>query len=184
MKRLSLITLTILLAMGCQRSDANPLENKQPTGTVQESSTVSRLTSCYDADEWTCEVEAAIVRKTNEKRAELKRASLEQVFETSYIARGHSKVMPVEGISHNGFKERFDALREALPGIRIGAGAENVAWMSFSQDDPELVAAEFVKMWWNSKGHKANMEGAQYRYIGVGVVRTDDNRVFATQMFH
>jgi uncharacterized protein YkwD len=183
MKRLSLLTLTIILTVGCQRSEANPIDGTQPTA-VENGSNSTRLTSCYDADEWTCEVEAAIIRLTNEKRAQ--RGNLEQSFESSYVARLHSEYMGELGqINHDGFLagNRTDALQKEFPGMKISYRAENVAAMSNSMVDPDLIAQEFVKMWWNSAGHRKNMEG-NYRYIGVGVIRTPENGIYATQIFY
>jgi uncharacterized protein YkwD len=181
MKRLSLLTLTIMLGMGCQRSEANPMDITQPNAIGNEESNFTRLTTCYDADEWTCAVEAAIVRKTNEKRSGL--AGLDQVFETSHVARGHSKYMVEFGISHDNFQARAAELKDALPDMEINALGENVAQMSQNMADPELIAAEFVRMWWNSKGHRDNMLNGRYHYIGVGIMRSG-NAIYATQMFH
>ncbi|HYX32714.1 MAG TPA: CAP domain-containing protein [Oligoflexus sp.] len=185
MKRLSLLTLTMMLVLGCQRSDANPVDAAaQPNAPGHESSDFTRLTACYDADEWTCAVETEIVRLTNVKRATSKLVKLDQVFESSYIARGHSKSMTPDNISHNGFDQRFETLQKELPEVWRGRAGENVAYFSSRSEDPEAVAAELVKMWWNSKGHRDNMMNKDYVYIGVGITRNSDNLVFATQMFH
>jgi uncharacterized protein YkwD len=183
MKRLSLLTLTIMITLACQRSEANPLDAAISNG-MGDSASLTRRTACYDADEWTCAVEAAIVRKTNEKRAGTA-GPLEQYFESSHVARDHSTYMAEQNdISHDNFQSRGDALARELPGLVINYLGENVAMMSYqSQLDPESVAAEFVKMWWNSDGHRENMLGGKYRSIGVGVVRTE-NEIYATQVFH
>ncbi|MDQ3234145.1 MAG: hypothetical protein M3Q07_20250, partial [Pseudobdellovibrionaceae bacterium] len=154
MKRLSLLTLTMMLVLGCQRSDANPRDAAaQPNVPGHESSDFTRLTACYDADEWTCAVEAEIVRLTNEKRATSKLVKLDHVFESSHIARGHSKSMEPGKIDHNGFDERFKTLDKVLPEVWRGVAGENVAYLSSRSQDPEAeaVAAEFVKMWWKSE---------------------------------
>jgi uncharacterized protein YkwD len=182
MKRLSLLTLTIMLALGCQRSEANPIDATQPTAIENESSSLARWTSCYDADEWTCEVEAAIARQTNEKRTGA--PALTQLFESSYVARRHSNSMlKKNSVNHDGFQGRAAELNKEMPDLPICALGENVAMIGQDIDDPEQVAAEFVKMWWKSQGHHDNMINAQYKYIGVGVVRSGQ-AIYATQVFH
>jgi uncharacterized protein YkwD len=181
MKRLSLLTLTTLITLACQRSGANPVDPDQSTALENESSQLVRHTSCYDADEWTCEVEAAIARLTNEKRG--RAPALDLLFESSKVARLHSQRMLREGISHAGFEGRGAELKKELPGMKVYLLGENVAQFSNGLQDPEDVAKEFVRMWWNSAGHRNNMENAQYTYIGVGVARSDSG-IYATQIFH
>jgi uncharacterized protein YkwD len=95
MKRLSLITFTILLILGCQRSNANPMDpTLRDSRGNEDASGYTRLTSCYEGDEWVCAVEAAIAAKTNQKRAGL--VKLEHSFETSFAARVHSLKMMKE----------------------------------------------------------------------------------------
>lgn len=188
MKRLSLLTFTMIMSLGCQRSHANEGEITLPTAADTEAAPSStgapRLTSCYEADEWICAVEAAIVEKTNQKRTGLNK--LNQSFETSYAARVHSIDMSGENgvFSHDGFSdEREETLRNEFPGLSIDFFGENIGWTSQYIADPEVVAEEFVRMWWNSKGHKDNILGKGYRYIGVGIARSDRG-IFATQIFH
>jgi uncharacterized protein YkwD len=181
MKRLSLLTLTTLIALACQRSEANPVNPEQSTALENDSSQLVRHTSCYDADEWTCEVEAAIARLTNEKRG--RAPALELLFESSKVARRHSEKMLREGLSHDGFEGRGAEIKKEMPGMKIYLLGENVAQFSKGLQDPEDVAKEFVRMWWNSAGHRQNIENNKYIYIGVGVARSDSG-IYATQIFH
>ena len=56
-----------------------------------------------------------------------------------------------------------------------GAG-ENIAYGGTS---PE----QFMTMWMNSPGHKANILRATFTHIGVGVAKSDSGRWYATQDF-
>lgn len=181
MKRLPFLTLTTLIALACQRSEANPMNPDPSTALENDSSQLVRHTSCYDADEWTCEVEAAIARLTNEKRG--RAPALDLLFESSKVARQHSQKMVREGISHEGFQGRGEEIKRELPGVKIVLLGENVAQFSNRLEDPEAIAKEFVRMWWNSAGHRQNIENSQYTYIGVGVARADSG-IYATQIFH
>ena len=181
MKRLSLLSLTTLIALACQRSEANPVDPDQSTALENDSSQLVRHAACYDADEWTCDVEAAIARLTNEKRG--RAAALNLLFESSKVARRHSQDMVKEGLSHAGFQKRGDEIKKELPGMKVYLLGENVAEFSNRLQDPEDVAQEFVRMWWNSAGHRQNIENSQYTYIGVGVARSGSD-IYATQIFH
>jgi len=181
MKRLSLLTLTTLVVLACQRSEANPADPDQSTALENDSSQLIRHASCYDADEWTCEVEAAIARLTNEKRG--RAPALELLFESSAVARRHSQKMVAEGLSHDGFQGRGAEIKKELPGMKVYLLGENVAQFSNRLQDPEDIAQEFVRMWWGSAGHRQNIENSQYTYIGVGVARSG-SAFYATQIFH
>ncbi|WP_141732798.1 CAP domain-containing protein [Oligoflexus tunisiensis] len=186
MKRLSLITFTILLILGCQRSNANPLDPNLRNAPENEDSTAyTRLTSCYEGDEWVCAVEAAIVEKTNQKRAGIV-AALTHSFEASYAARVHSLHMASvdDSFNHNGFPDSRElTIKQEFPGLKISMRGENIAMFSNGLTDPEDAAEEFVQMWWNSKGHRDNMLRDGIHYIGVGVARSPKG-IYATQLFH
>jgi len=185
MKRLPLLSLTLMLALGCQRSNSDPESITLPPGIDDEEASVTRLTSCHEADEWICAVEAAIIEKTNQKRAGL--PILKQSYETSYAARVHSlDMMSRRKADHRGFAEghRQETLNQEFPGLKVTFAAENVAWLSQNMANPDLVAEEFVNMWWKSAGHRNNMLGARHRSVGVGVARSDERGIYVTQIFH
>lgn len=181
MKRLPFLTLTTLITLACQRSEANPASPDPSMPLENDTPQLVRHTSCYDADEWTCEVEAAIVRLTNEKRS--RASALDLLFESSKVARRHSQDMVKNGLSHDGFQGRGEEIKKELPGMRVFLLGENVAQFSNGLEEPEEVAAEFVRMWWNSAGHRQNIVNSQYTYIGVGVARSGSG-IYATQIFH
>lgn len=172
------------------RNDASgsEVDSDGPTREVPDSSTGGNtsaasqpLTSCYKGDEWTCQVEAEIVRLTNELRSE----PLQQVYEDSYVVRLWSEEQAAaKTISHDGFPTaRRTALKAEFPYATWGFRAENVAMNGRgAKNSPTEVAQTFVTMWENSEGHRKNMLGP-YKSIGVGVA-TDGSAVYATQIFH
>lgn len=181
---LSSLLLVFSIACGSSNSDAttpgDPEDETQqgPYLTDDEGPT---LNDCYEADSWTCDVEAEIARLTNLKRP----SPLNQSFESSFVARTWSAEQAAVGtISHTGFPAaRNSVLRDEFPNAAWGFRAENVAMFGgYDSSDPLLVAERFVEMWYNSEGHKTNMLG-NYRFIGVGVSRKG-NAVYATQLFH
>lgn len=153
--------------------------NNSTPGNVSSGSSV--LTSCYKGDDWTCQVEAEIVRLTNELRSE----PLQQVYEDSYVVRLWSEEQAAaKTISHDGFPTaRRAALKAEFPYATWGFRAENVAMNGRgAKSSPTEVAQTLVTMWENSEGHRKNMLGP-YKSIGVGVA-TDGSAVYATQIFH
>jgi hypothetical protein len=62
---------------------------------------------------------------------------------------------------------------------KFGSAGENIAMISAGQNR----ADQFMNMWMNSDGHRANILGEDYNYIGVGVYVTANGEVYATQEF-
>jgi len=180
MNRLSLLAFTILIA-SCNRSLGSNAGMSPPSTTDSKSSPLPLLTECYQADEWTCAVEAAIVKKTNAKRAA---NLLAQSFESSFVSRHWSdQQQATESLSHDGFPaERKATLESHFPQLNFFYTAENVAMTMTNAESADAVAEEIVEMWWKSSGHRKNMLGP-YRYIGAGVARLG-RIVYVTQIFH
>jgi uncharacterized protein YkwD len=76
---------------------------------------------------------------------------------------------------HDGFEARANALRQVMASQRT---AENVASNRGYRD----AAAEAVRGWLGSSGHRRNIEGP-YERTGVGVARSATGEVFFTQIF-
>lgn len=71
------------------------------------------------------------------------------------------------------------ALRPVLRECNLRTAGENVAWRS-----PSMSAAQVVRMWMKSPGHKRNILSKRYRTIGVDAVQhTRSGRVYAAQVF-
>ncbi|HEX7777270.1 MAG TPA: CAP domain-containing protein [Parvibaculum sp.] len=61
--------------------------------------------------------------------------------------------------------------------------AENIAVMDgMGGKSANAIAAEFVKQWVASPGHRKNLKSADYTRSGVGIARKGDT-VFATELF-
>jgi uncharacterized protein YkwD len=92
-------------------------------------------------------------------------------------ARAHSAAMAAgkTPLGHAGFDARAAALHELMKFRGIG---ENVAVNSGHRDP----AAEAVRGWLASRGHRANIEGP-YERTGIGVASNAKNEVYFTQIF-
>jgi uncharacterized protein YkwD len=98
--------------------------------------------------------------------------------EISRVARRHSAAMAAHArdVGHEGFDDRVLILRRALTTRRT---AENVA-LNRGYRDP---AAEAVRGWIASPGHRQNMDGPYYEATGIGVARNADGELYFTQIF-
>lgn len=91
-------------------------------------------------------------------------------------ARRHSAAMAAgRGLGHAGFDDRVAALRRLMP---VRQSAENVAFNRGHRDP----AAEAVRGWLASRGHRRNIEGP-YELTGVGVATNAKGEVYFTQLF-
>lgn len=145
----------------------------------------------------TDEVERIVVEETNEVRAEQNLSAVETNASLRSAARVHSSDMARNGyVGHETPEgelpfERYDECNVE------GYAGENVAsaWYdkNFVYDEAEVptvhlsdereVAEHLVRAWMDSEGHRETLLSEDWESIGVGVVVTQDDEVFATQAF-
>ena len=130
-------------------------------------------------------IEASILALTNQLRGDAKALAVDAKL--AYVARSWSDAQLKAGkIGHDGFPEQREAVYEQKYGVPAPffIGAENVATTNGTDRlSDEQVGRQFLDMWANSAGHRANMVGP-YAWIGVGVSISDDGRtIMATQIY-
>lgn len=115
-----------------------------------------------------------IIQLVNEHRHSINLDPLEENMRCAEVALRHSHNMAdgITAFGHDGFDLRYAELSEELNILHIG---ENVA---FGQPS----AAEVMKDWIDSQGHRENIEG-DFTHIGVGVAQDEDGLNFYTQIF-
>ena len=165
---------------------SNPLAGT-PADPTNE--TVEQNASAVDE----AETERLIHEAINDERTAEGREPLERDDDLRAVARGHSADMiDQEYVGH----ESPDGV---TPGDRLdsagcSAGGENVAqsWVgqpvdvdgeTIVADDEAELAEHLVERWMDSPGHRENVLRESFAQSGVGVVVTEDNRVYATQKF-
>lgn len=91
------------------------------------------------------------------------------------IAQKHSINMARKrvGFGHGGFSQRESQARKRIKPLY--SFAENVAY-------GPTTGKQVVTMWKNSPGHRRNMLG-RYKYIGIGIAKDRQGRIFYTQVF-
>lgn len=131
---------------------------------------ISQVTSsCIDGDAFSCQVEEAVVKYTNDVRVKNGKNPLAQDFRLSFVARDWSQKQGIF-INHFGFPwARASVFRSRFPDVNVpNIGAENVAMNSPSVSDVDAIARGFSDQWEHSAGHFANIMG-DFTLIGVGI---------------
>ena len=116
-----------------------------------------------------------VFSQTNQFRKEKGLKELALRNELNAIAQQHSIDMANGSVAfgHDGFDKRNTMAASMIKTIH--SFAENVAYGPTS-------AQQVVTMWKNSSGHRRNMLG-QYKYIGIGIAKDKQGRIFYTQVF-
>lgn len=122
-------------------------------------------------------VERDVVARVNRHRRSIGLAPLSVDAAITRQARLHSQAMAsgATPAGHRGFDDRVAAIRRAM---RCRRAAENVA-LNRGYEDP---AAEAMRGWLGSAGHRENIEGA-YQVTGVGAATDRAGNVYLTQIF-
>jgi uncharacterized protein YkwD len=116
-------------------------------------------------------VEAATLCLVNEQRAQKGLGALTANSVLQAAALQHSQDMVKNDFfSHDSssgedFEDRILRFNYAPPNVAWVAG-ENIAWGTLSLSTPDAI----VVSWMNSPEHRANILGADYKELGVGVV--------------
>ena len=144
----------------------NPAADATQTGTAGNGAATQ---GCIGADDFTCKAEAALVVYTNQIRAKVSLPPLTQNFQLCFVARDWSKKQGA-AISHTGFPDaRVSVFQQSFPGTAVPAiSAENVAYNSSSNADPDALGKTFADQWEASPGHYFNIIGG-HKSIGVGL---------------
>ena len=122
-------------------------------------------------------LEDEVVRLVNQERTRAGQPALTENEEISNVARIKSNdFIRNNYFAHNSptYGSPFEMLRNF--GITFTAAAENIARGHRS-------AAEVMRFWMASPGHRTNILNPTYNQIGVGVARDNDGNLFWTQLF-
>lgn len=136
-------------------------------------------------------IEDYVFDLVNKERQKHKLPSYKKETPLVIAARQHSKEMiEMNYFSHDSprdeWKEPYQ--RAYYAGFLEAYVGENIAY-NFGEND-KAVAANLMKTWLKSPGHRANILNKEYTHLGVGVVKTrknyegyDYDYYYATQVF-
>ncbi len=122
-------------------------------------------------------LEDEVIRLCNLERSKVGLGPLQKNWEVARVARYKSQDM----INKNYFAHQSPTYGSPFNmmenfGIRFSAAAENIA-------KGQRTAAEVVRSWMNSPGHKANILSKQTTQIGVGAATSSNGTHYWTQLF-
>lgn len=122
-------------------------------------------------------LESEVIRLVNVERNKVGRSPLTTNNQVINVARLKSQdFIDNNYFSHNSptYGTPFNMLKTF--GISFTAAAENIA-------SGQRTAAEVMKSWMSSSGHRENILSPTYNQIGVGVARDNNGNIYWTQMF-
>jgi uncharacterized protein YkwD len=116
-----------------------------------------------------------VLTETNQFRTSKGLPELQLKEELNAIAQQHSENMAKGKLAfgHAGFEKRNNMAVKSMKTINVFA--ENVAFGAATGKDA-------VNMWKSSEGHRKNMLGP-FRYIGIGIAKDKQGRIYYTQVF-
>lgn len=118
-------------------------------------------------------IETEIVKLINKHRLSIGLKELKINSHISEKCREHNKYMvQKKGISHDNFSSRAENIMKVLKAKKVG---ENVAYNY-------KTAADVVKGWLNSPGHKENIEG-DFTHFGIAVMSDASGNKYFTNIF-
>ncbi|WP_162528387.1 CAP domain-containing protein [Halorubrum distributum] len=182
-----LVGIVVILAgqVGIGPVDTSPGELASPLADA-----AANATDPVEIDEQ--RVERLVQEGINEQRADRGLTSLSSSASLQEQARLHSEDM----VSHEELAHDLpgSATEERLTTANCAAGGENVAqtWYQERVDtaggeryigDEEELAESLVTQWMNSPPHRENLLRQEWSETGVGIELTDDDKVYATQLF-
>ncbi len=131
------------------------------------------------------QMEASVLRFTNEERVRNGLKALKGSDALIYISKKQSKHMcDSQVLAHedDAFPDGWRKLIQRLKLISVRSGAENIALRTV-ESNREAWAREVVTGWMKSASHKRNILEPMHRYIGVGVVPCAKRIAYVTQTF-
>lgn len=128
-------------------------------------------------------VESAVLALSNAERTQEGLSSLASDTALADIARAHSADMLARSyFSHTDPAGCGSSCRANAAGYGWRAIGENI-YMSEGFDVPAPKHAQMVvDGWMNSPGHRANILGAQYSHMGIGIAQKGD-AIYVTALY-
>lgn len=103
----------------------------------------------------------------------LEAIKMDRTYASAYAVDHTDYMIDTEQVNHDNFGVRKAALKSR--GAKIVG--ENVAY-------GYTTAVDVVNAWLNSPGHRRAIEEEHYTHSGFGIMKSEDNRYFFTQLFY
>lgn len=188
LSKFAIVIGVIILIAGL--TGIGPVNLPQEQVVAPGSSAISNVTESTEISEQ--KVERLVREEVNQERSERGLSQLSESASLNEQSRLHSDDMAAhDELAHNLPGSTTD---ERLSQASCPTGGENVAQSWVYEDittesgteyltTEEELASSLTRQWMNSPGHRENMLRTQWSETGVGITITDNDKVYATQMF-
>jgi uncharacterized protein YkwD len=164
--------------LGTIIDQANSVSETNEGNNIAYDSTPVSITQTVPGGSVEAQVEAAILKYTNQERTAAGRLPLSQNAVLTSVARAHSLDMKNRNFFSHTNPDGLDPFqRMNAAGYYYWAAAENIAATSYFtlSSNPDEVGRYFVQeMWMKSTGHRENILSTSYTQIGIGIVYESD----------
>lgn len=186
--KFAIVAAVLVLIAG--QAGIGPIDSPQEQVVSPISSTMSNVSESTEINE--TQAEQLVREEVNQRRSERGLPRLTESDSLNEQSHLHSDDMAVhDELAHDLPGSTAD---ERLTRASCSTGGENVAQSWIYEDietesgskyitDEEELANSLTRQWMNSPGHRENMLRTQWSETGVGITITDENKVYATQMF-
>lgn len=186
--KIGLVMVSLIVVAGF--AGIGPIDSPNEQLVSPAESAASNFTESSEMDE--AESEELVRERINNVRADRNLVDLSAKSSLSRQARSHSENMAERGkLAHD---LPGSTAEERLNNAGCVSGGENVAqtWLyeNIETEDgtdylnsEEELADSLVEQWMNSPGHRDVILSNDWAVTGVGIEITDENKVYATQMF-
>lgn len=157
-----LILALICLTISCQKDE----------GVAIEEANYSIDLNLANQTDWDMANEILALVNDHRTSIGLTEIKKDQQYASAYAVDHTQYMMEMKQINHDNFGVRSEALKNQ-GAQTVG---ENVAYGYTNAED-------VVTAWLNSPGHRKIIEG-NFSHSGFGVMKTDDNRYYFTQLFY
>jgi len=146
----------------------------------KEPDTISESEADYTIDlnlakktDWDMANEILILINDHRTSIGLNKIKLDKSYASAYAVDHTDYMIETNQVNHDNFSVRKAALKSR--GAKMVG--ENVAY-------GYNTAGDVVNAWLNSPGHRRTIEERYYTHTGFGIMKSEDNRYFFTQLFY
>ena len=123
--------------------------------------------------DWDMANEILVLINDHRNSIGLDKIKLDKTYASAYAVEHTEYMIETKQVNHDNFTVRKAALKSR--GAKLVG--ENVAY-------GYTTAADVVGAWLNSPGHRRAIEERYYTHTGFGIMQSEDNRYFFTQIFY
>ena len=173
------------LPAGASGADQPPEIDESLVTSEQENQLMFTGCSPVYTDAIEAAYEQRVVELVNDHRASIGKPPLKRVQELDYAARFHARDMAEDRYFYHDSYDRVgeNLVRVCLWYQRVDGYYSNRTWLGENIAAGYATPESVFQGWYNSEGHRNNMESSNYWEIGIGYFRNPQNYPYWVQDF-